>query len=205
MTMFALEDLKLDKVSKRQIARYSQMPDFQKSELGFYNNTHFFFPYSTNKSFGYNSEKLNALEKFKEHFKEILYAKDKNTFFKSIGYTIHYLQDASVPVHTEAGGIIHKIFKYRTHTNFEKHPIYGATAKLDLLIKNHKEETKPHKSFLDLFMDTASFAQKPEYKVTRFNKDKWTNIQQDCFSKGVNSTKEFLLTIFKLKDCFLQN
>ena len=86
MTMLALEDSKLDNITKRQIARYSQMPDFIKSELGFYNNSHFYFPNSKEKSFGICSEKFNAYNQFIEHLTHSISSKEDEVFFKFLGF-----------------------------------------------------------------------------------------------------------------------
>ena len=40
---------------------------YKRQELGYHNNTHFFFPNSKKKSFGPDSDKLNAFSQFKEH------------------------------------------------------------------------------------------------------------------------------------------
>ncbi len=199
MTLLALKDSNIDISVQRQLARYSQMPDLSKKERGFYNNTHFFFPNKKNKSFGFGKNKYNnALAMFKEHYQNALIAKNKEDFLRNTGYALHYLQDVSVPLHTQSGSIIHKIFNYTKHGIFEKGKKSGATAKLHILKQNFKKEDLTYNSLIDLFVDTANFSQKPEFKVSWFNKNKWPYIQQECFNKGTNITRIF---IEKLMSC----
>ena len=52
MTLLALRDSGLEPEDMKQLAKYSVMPDFVKSEEGYHHNTHFFYPYGKDKSFG---------------------------------------------------------------------------------------------------------------------------------------------------------
>ncbi len=200
MTMLALQNSSIDDITKRQVARYAQMPDFAKTELGYHNNTHFFFPNSKKKSFGPDSDKLNAFSQFKEHLQQAMLSEAKEEVLKKLGYALHYLQDMSVPLHTEPGGLIHKILKYKLHGNFERGKKYGATAHLDILTQNFKAEDLEYSSILDLFTKTAEYSQNPEFKVKRFNKKNWISIQQACFNRGVNASREFLEKVLAVKN-----
>lgn len=202
MTMLALKDTKISDVTKRQLARYSQMPDFAKSERGYRNNTHFYFPGSKKKSFGKKSDKYNALSQFKEHLTAALFSKEDENFLKHTGYALHYLQDVSVPLHTEKGGIFHKFMKYRVHKDFEKDSKYGAQTNLRVLMENYKFQELNFTTLLDLFKDTALYSQKPEYKVKMSNKKKWYSIQQECFDMGVNTTREFVEKLLSVRKGF---
>ena len=82
MTMLALQNSSIDDITKRQVARYAQMPDFAKTELGYHNNTHFFFPNSKKKSFGPDSDKLNAFSQFKEHLQQAMLSEAKEEVLK---------------------------------------------------------------------------------------------------------------------------
>lgn len=200
MSMLAMKECNVDDITKRQIARYSQMPDFDKLERGFHHNTHFFYPHSKKKSFGPGQEKFNAFSQFKEHLLRAMDAKDKNEFLKYLGYALHYLQDMSVPMHTEQEGLLKKILKYKLHKNFERGEKYGAASKHNELTQNYKYESVDHGSVLGLFIDTADFSQQPQFKVTRFNKGKWPYIQQMCFNRGVNSSKVFIEKILAARE-----
>ena len=124
----------------------------------------------------------------------------KEEVLKKLGYALHYLQDMSVPLHTEPGGLIHKILKYKLHGNFERGKKYGATAHLDILTQNFKAEDLEYSSILDLFTKTAEYSQNPEFKVKRFNKKNWISIQQACFNRGVNASREFLEKVLAVKN-----
>lgn len=192
MTMLALKDSKIDNITRRQIARYSQMPDFDTLEHGFHNNTHFFYPYSKKKSFGLNSEKFNAFNQFKEHFLAAMQINNQEQILKHIGYAMHYLQDMTVPMHTEQGGFLSKILRYKVHKNFERGEKYGASANTSTLIQNYEYEKLETVSPIDLFKETAEFSQNPKFRVKNSNKKDWLKIQQACFNRGVNVTREFL-------------
>lgn len=200
MTMLALKDTKMSDVMKRQLARYSQIPDFDKAEIGYRNNTHFYFVNSKKKSFGKNNSRNNAFNQFKEHVTAALVTKDDNVFIKQAGYAMHYLQDMSVPLHTEKGGIFHKIIKYKLHSNFERKTKYGALSNMRKLIENYKHENINFTTFLDLFKNTAIFSQNPNLKVSCFNKKKWYSIQQECFNMGVNTTREFFEKLLSVRN-----
>ena len=74
ITEMALQnDNRLDKVEKRMLGRFSQMPDFCKEELGDLNSSHFFFPYGKKKSFTLKKDsENNAFDKFKYHVNNAL-------------------------------------------------------------------------------------------------------------------------------------
>ncbi len=199
MTMLALKDCNIDNKTKRQIARYTQMPDFAKSELGYHSNTHFYFPNSKKKSFGQNSNQLNAYNQFKEHLVSSIMSKDNTKFLRHAGFAIHYLQDMTVPLHTEKGGLLQKILKFNTHKKFEYKSKYSALANSEMLSKNYKYEKIDFTTLLDLFKDTAKFSQNPNFKITNFNKKKWYSIQQECFNRGVNTTREFFEKLLSVR------
>lgn len=200
MTMLALRDLKISNIKKRQFARYSQMPDFARSELGYRYNTHFYFPNSNKKSFGSDVEKNNAYFQYKEHLMTALQSDDSDVFMKHAGYALHYLQDVTVPLHTEKGGIFHKILKFGVHYSFERKTKYGTLSNMEKLIKNHKFQKINFTTLLDLFKDTAEFSQAPHLKISMFNKKKWYSIQQECFDMGVNTTREFFEKLLSVKN-----
>lgn len=200
MTMLALKDSKIDNVTKRRIARYSQMPDFVKTELGYHNNTHFYFPNSEKKSFGKNSGEFNAYNQFKEHLTTALFSNNDEHFLKHAGFALHYLQDMSVPLHTEKGGILQKILKYNLHKEYECESKYGVQTNLKKIIENYKYQKLNFTTLLDLFKDTAEFSSR--FKITSSNKKKWYSIQQECFDMGVNTTREFLEKLLSLREGF---
>ena len=199
MTMLALRDINIDSNTKNQIARYSQMPDFIKSELGWHNNTHFFFPYAKNQSFGIGKNKHNnAFSKFEEHVQNSLNSRTKEEFYKYAGFAMHYLQDVSMPMHTEPGGFIKKIFDFYLHKNFERGKIMGAATKTSELAANYKPLNLKIDSLNELFLSTTAYSQRPYFKVSRFNKYKWPEIQQHCFNRGVDASRCFFEKIIKL-------
>lgn len=200
MTMLALKNSKLDDVTKRQIARFSQMPDFNKSEIGFFNNAHFYFPNSKHKSFGKRSEVFNAFSQFKEHFQSAFNVETKDEFLKHTGYALHYLQDVALSFHTESGGILQKMIKYRLHSLFEKDKKYGATANLKSLTENYRSSNIQYSSLIDLFKSTAYFSQNKSFKVSLLNKKRWLSVQQAEFNRGVDASREFLNRMIKANE-----
>lgn len=193
MTLLALKDNNLlSEKEKRMLSRYSQMPDFDKKERGYFCNTHFFFPNSTEGvSFGKGADRYNnAYSRFKELLQRSILSHNKDDFLKYMGYTVHYLQDMSTPLHTESGGLIQKVLKYKTHKDFERGKKYGATANIAKLKNEYKPESVNFSSLLDLFIGTSIFSSRPEFKVSMFNKKEWARIQQACFNKGVDTSRE---------------
>lgn len=204
MTLLALKDSGMGEAVKKKLAVTSQMPDFLKSERGYHNNTHFYFPNSKRKSFGKDSDRLNAYNQFKEHVITALVSKDDDNFLKHAGYALHYLQDMTVPFHTEEGGVLHKILKYSLHKEFECETKFGVVTNHEKLIKNYKSQKVPYTTLLDLFKNTALFSQNPKFRVTNTNKKKWYSIQQECFDMGVNTTREFVEKLLSVRNSFNQ-
>lgn len=207
MTMMAAEGIGITPIEKRLLARYSQVPDFDVAQKGFFNNTHFYFPHSADNSFGKDKNgKNNAYSMFMANLSKAFAAKNREEILKYAGYALHFLQDMSMPLHTKSGGIISKILDYKTHVTFETDKKIGATANIDTLLHNCQDEKIPFTSFAKLFFDTACFSALPAFQVTAFNKLDWFNIQQACINKGLNVSKAFLhqveLMLLTPKKCF---
>lgn len=202
MTLLALKDSGLEPEDMKQLAKYSVMPDFVKSEEGYHHNTHFFYPYGKDKSFGRGgNEGNNAFERFKAHLQSALATHKKTEFLKHTGYAMHFLQDVSMPLHTEPGGLVKKIRDYYLHKNFECGEKYGATPALDKLADGYKPDKNLHfSSLIDLFVSTAEFSQKPRFQVSRFNKRDWFKIQQECFNRGVDASREFFEKMLRVSN-----
>ncbi len=193
MTLLAAKDSRLNPEETKLLARYAVMPDLVKNEAGYHHNTHFFFPYGKDRSFGRGGNEMNnALERFKSHFQMALSAHKKQDFLKHTGYAMHFLQDVSMPMHTESGGLIQKMRDYYLHKSFECGKEYGASPALSKLTAGYKPNNISFSSLLDLFVSTAEFSQKPQFKVNRFNKNNWYKIQQQCFNRGIDASREFL-------------
>ncbi len=205
MTMLALKDCNILPSQKRQVGRYSQMPDFCKQELGFHCNTHFYFPNSKNKSYGLNIEKNNALQMFKDHFEAAIFCKKETHFLQHAGYAIHYLQDVTVPLHTKANNFIGKFLKYRIHREFERGEKFGANLHLAEFKQEYQPKTINFTTLVDLFKDTADFSQNPELQVNSSNKKEWKNIQQICFNRGVDATTLLFNKLLMLRKHFNQD
>ena len=194
MTMLALKDINLDAAEKRQLARYSQMPDFSKNELGFFHNAHFFFPDSKHGTYGKNSGE-NAFQRFNFHVINALSPIDKEDFLRHTGYAVHYLEDVSMPMHTESGGLLQKMRDYYLHKNFETGKKYGATAHINELKSNYIPHIVEAESVRRIFLDTAEFSSK--FKISRFNKKEWQKIRQACFNAGTDSVTAFIKSMLK--------
>ncbi len=193
MTKKALEkNKKLNFAEHEAFANYTMLPDEIKSEKGYYNNTHFYFQNGKTKSFGKDPEKNNALAKFTEHYKKSFKADSRRDFLYEVAFALHFLQDANTPVHTEQSSFIVKFRDYYLHKNFERGEKYGAASKHTQFLKNFKPQKIDFLKLDDLFIKTAEFSSQDKYKVSRFNKSKWENIQQECFNYGVSASKEFV-------------
>ena len=199
ITEMALQnDNSLDKVEKRMLGRFSQMPDFCKEELGDLNSSHFFFPYGKKKSFTLKKDsENNAFDKFKYHVNNALKESNREKFLREIGYAVHYLQDVSTPLHTEQGGILQKFFKFPIHVKFEKGEFIGASSRLQILKKQYSPEKLKFSNLQVLFYNTALFSSRPENKVKYTNKNEWFGIQQRCFNRGVDASREFFKFILR--------
>lgn len=205
MTMLALKDCNLANKTKRQIARYSQMPDFCKEELGFHCNTHFYFPNSKSKSFGLNTEKNNALQMFKDHVNAAIFCVKETDFLKQAGYAMHYLQDITVPLHTNSDNLIKQILKYKLHREFERGEKFGANSHLQELKENYKPDDITYTSIVELFKDTALFSNSPQLQPHTSNKSAWKDIQQTCFNRGVTVTTLLFKKLTSLREFFNQD
>lgn len=194
MTMLALQDFALPSVEKRQLARFSQMPDLMKSEAGFFHNTHFYFPDSKKQSYGFKSSE-NAYRQFNKHVIDSLNPLDSEDFLRNAGYAIHFLQDVSMPMHTESGGILQKMRDYYLHKNFERGEKYGTAQNIKELIAEYEPESLNTEDVRKIFLDTARFSSR--FKVSRFNKKDWIKIQHLCFNRGVDATRAFFKSISK--------
>lgn len=199
MTLEAVKNSKISQEERNVLAKLVTLPDFIVNERGYHNNTHFFFPNSKNKSFGKGCNTYNnALERYKEHLQMALTVNDKPNFLKHAGFAIHYLQDVSMPMHTEPGGLLQKITRYNIHKEFETGKKYGATPALKKLLAGYMPENLEYNSLIDLFVSTAEFSQRPEFKVKKYNKSDWFNIQQRCFNRGVDATREFFNKLLRV-------
>lgn len=177
----------------KRLARYSQLPDLMKEELGDGGSAHFYDILSDDPSFGVvNDEKNNAYSKFMEHTKKALEAKERETFLREVGFATHFLQDAGTPPHVEHGNYFHKIFRVPMHMMFEKGEKVGANARLDELKKNYVFEKLPVSTITALFHNTALHSVQPENLVTYTNLKDWFSIQSRCYNRSVNASKAYL-------------
>ena len=200
ITELALKNINgLSEVEKRQIARYSQMPDYDKKEIGYLKNSHFYFPLSKNQSYGKSANRYNnAKAMFNEHLQQAAMSKTREDFFKHTGYAMHYLQEVALPMHTKSGGIISKVFDYKTHRDFEKGKKHGAKVHTSKLMEKYKETPLFFSSLQDLFQGTAMFSRSKNLQVNQFNKKSWETIQQKCFNRAVDASSEFFATLFRV-------
>lgn len=181
---------------KRFIARCSELPDLMRAELVDMNSRHFYDALHLDPSFGTkNDAKNNAMSAFIRHdafAKKAAKKGDKETFYRELGYALHYLQDGGTPPHTEHGNYLHKLFRLPMHILFEKGKKVGATNRLDALTNNYKAEYIPFSNLKSLFHNTALHTLQPENLVKYRNIFKWSNIQQRCFDRSVNASKAYL-------------
>ena len=182
----------LNAEEKELLASFTVQPDDIKTEKGYHNNTHFYFPYGKTKSFGKEPEENNALKKFIEHYRQAFKTEGRKDFLKEVAYALHFLQDAGTPVHTEESNFLKKIRDFYLHKNFERGEKYGAASRHNQLLAGYQPQKIDFLKLDNLFIDTAKFSAQAKYRVSRFNKSKWANIQQECFNYGVSASKEFI-------------
>ena len=197
ITELALKDNPLiAKNIKRYIARCSELPDLMRAELADMSSRHFYDALHLDPSFGtVNDAKNNAMSAFLRHdtfAKRAAKKGDINTYYREVGYALHYLQDGGTPPHTEHGNYLHKLFRLPMHILFERGKKVGTTNRLDTLLKNYKSEEIPFSNLKSLFHNTALFTLQPENLVNYLNIYKWAGIQQRCFDRSVNASKAYL-------------
>lgn len=182
----------LSKIEKRMLGRFSQMPDFNADELGDLNSSHFFFPFADKRSYTLKKNSgNNAMEKFVYHINNAFKELDREKFLREVGYAVHYLQDVSTPLHTEQGGIFQKFLKLPVHRKFERGKSIGASSRLSVLKGNYSPTKLRFANLERLFFDTAFYSCNPKNKVKIINLSKWAEIQQRCFNRGIDASREF--------------
>ena len=188
----AKDNAELSKVERRMLGRFSQMPDVDPRELVDMISPHFYDVLHPDPCFGTkNDARNNALSRFMSFSRKALKSKDRETFLRHMGYAAHYLQDVSTPPHTEHGNYAHKLYRVPMHKMFEKWAPFGASTRLDSLVKNFVPEEVPFSTLQSLLHNTALYTVQPENKVRYYNISKWSKKQQRCFNKGVNATKAY--------------
>ena len=197
ITEHALEGYEdLSPTLKRYIARASELPDLDPNELTDVNAAHFYDVLHEDPSYGTIDDAVNnALSRCLAHTekaKEYAKSGDRDAFLKEVGYAVHYLQDASTPLHTEHGSYFKMLLRLPKHIAFERGKNLGATSRLSELRENYTPEELPFSSLEMLFNNTALFSVQPENRVKYTNINSWADIQQRCYDRGVNASKAYL-------------
>ena len=202
MAKKALERNKL--LSKDEIelvSKHSEDPDIIKTETVDRCARHFYDILHEDPSFGtVNDDLNNALSGFLNHNKEAIAAAkagNRKQFLLKAAHAVHYLQDASTPLHVEHGNYFTMFLKLPLHILFERGKKIGATARLKKLEKGFIPEELPVTSLYMLFTNTAMFAIQPENKVKLTNIKQWFDIQQRCMNRGINASKAYFDHIMK--------
>lgn len=195
VTRFALRNLNNLKPHSDALEEFSQAPDFD--EKGFFNNWHFYSPIKKRSFMDYDG-KHNAFAKYKEHISQMLLAVDEKkekVYIEHAGRAIHYLQDASQPLHAQKGFIFNKILYLKTHLAFE-----------ECVKKNQQEcfskyEEKPftNRPFEQLFLDNINLSSKSQLP-TADKRYLWERIGRDGVNQAIISTREFLIKLNLLID-----
>lgn len=183
----------LNKIEKRMLGRFSQMPDKDPREIVDMISPHFYDVLNKDPSFGIrNDVRNNAMSRFLFWTRKAKKENSRDVFLRKLGYAVHYLQDAGTPPHTEHGNYLHKFFRIPMHKWFENGKNIGASSRLDILEKNFVPEEIPFSSLKSLLQNTALYTVQPENHVKYLNYKKWPEIQQRCYNKSVNTSKAFL-------------
>lgn len=195
VTRFALKNLSNLKKHNDALEEFSQAPDFD--ETGFYNNWHFYAPDKKRSFMDYNG-KNNALAKYKEHISKMLLAVDEmkeKVYIEHAGRAIHYLQDATQPLHAQKGFIFNKILYLKTHLAFEE----CVKKNQQECFSNYVEKPFTNKSFEQLFLDNIQLSAKSELP-TGDKRYLWERIGRDGVNQAIISTREFLVKLNLLID-----
>ena len=180
---------------------HSKDPDINKNEIVDYCARHFFAIGHEDPSFGtVNDELNNAKSGFLNHNTKALEAAkngNREQFLLKIAHAVHYLQDASTPMHVAYGNYLTMLLRLPMHVQFERGKKFGATSRLNILEKGYIPEELPVSNLDTLFMDTANFTIRPENKVKYTNIKKWLGIQQRCVNYGINASKAYFDYIMK--------
>lgn len=189
-----------------EISDSTMLPDLLKKETGFVTNSHFYFlPEGSLKteSFGKDVKTNNALVSYLNHLTKAEASINTGMFAQESGMALHYLQDMTVPMHTQRANIPlfkhfpfpGKIVDFFLHKNFESGKKLGILSKQEKLAQNYKpdfdklRESLPDEfSSKDLFMSNVEFSSQPQLQVKRSNKKDWQKIQQEIFNRAVDST-----------------
>lgn len=184
----------------------TMLPDLLKKETGFMTNSHFYFlPEGSLKteSFGKEVKTNNALVSYLNHLTKADDAMNTGVFPQESGMALHYLQDMTVPMHTQRANIpifkhfpfLGKIVDFFLHKNFETGKKLGILSKQEELARNYKPDFDKLRESLpdgfsskDLFMSNVEFSSQPQLQVERSNKKDWPKIQQEIFNRAVDST-----------------
>lgn len=205
---------------KNEIADASMMPDLMREETGFFTNRHFYFPTFEKlgaKSFGLDTEKNNALSAFIDHIKKA--QGTKKSFYNKpfeLGMALHFLQDMTVPMHTQRSEykllfkrpVLGKAYELLMHKKFENIAPTGMLHHHDELVKNYTPNLNNIKNisenknpcFLEILHKNVEFSLNPQLQISLKNKENWPQIQQKCFNQAVDST---VVLLNKIKNYFI--
>ena len=170
-----------------------EIPDF--SELGFYCNTHFYYPIDSyikpRESYLDFDGLHNARSKYNEHVNKFIdYAKEYSfvDMAEEAGRAKHFLDDMSVGFHSQRGNWIQKLREKKLHKYFEDY-IYNNE---DELIKNAKKSPVEFKTdnFDDIFMSVVNYSKNTELP-TNNNLNRWHEIAQNTINIAIDSSREF--------------
>ena len=87
---------------------------------------------------------------------------------------------------------------YYLHKNFERGEKYGTAQNIKELIAEYEPESLNTEDVRKIFLDTARFSSR--FKVSRFNKRDWFKIQQECFNRGVDASREFFEKMLRVSN-----
>ena len=183
------------------ISEHSKDPDIIETETVDRCARHFYDVRHEDPSFGtINDDLNNGMSGFLNHNKEAMDAAkagNREQFLLKIAHAVHYLQDASTPMHVDHGNYFTMLLRLPMHIQFERGKKLGATNRLNILEKGFIPEELPVSSLDMLFTNTAYYTVQAENKVKYTNIRRWGDIQQRCFNRGINASKAYFDYIMK--------
>jgi len=185
----------------KYVGEHSKDPDIMRKERVDVSARHFIDILHEDPSFGMVNDDLNnALSAFINHNREAVEAAkagNREQFLLKMAHAVHYLQDASTPMHVDHGNYFTMLLRLPMHLQFERGKKLGASSRLNILEKGYVYEELPVTSLESLLNNTAYYAVQPENRVKYTNVKKWFEIQQRCVNRGINASKAYFDFILK--------
>ncbi len=174
-----------------------QKPDFD--EIGRFANKHFYFgpaEKGAKLSFLDFNDKFNAKYCFNEHLKkasELIKENKVTEAFEQFGRALHFLQDMSVPLHTEKAPFIQKVIEAKMHLSFEQLAQNSQRKMSKQKIKMSESNTSGDffEIAKNLFTDSVEHSRSMP-KISNDRKKDWAVIARQCCERAAENTSKLI-------------